>query len=647
MIKKKFLKHKAIIFLLVLALLLRFPWLYTTIEKDEGQFGYVAWRWMSGDSLYTELTDNKPPLLYILYSIPILLFGNGIIPIRILNNLLFLVSIIFFFKFIKNFFSKKIAIFSILFYIVFMNIPVFEGYLAMSESLLTPFLIMSVYFFERYISTKRIYFIFISSIFALISLLIKQQAIFIFLLLISGLFIYKERNKIKKTFFIILIPTIAILSIFFLDNQLFPNLFRRTWAELTLSSMGFASGYEHYGYNLLIIIEGSVLFLFFIIGLIKMFRSKRKERDYFLISWLFLASLFALVPPAYGHYYIFLIPPLAIFAGIGIIYSINTSQNKKLFALLTTALLLFTGALVIGHFPDSSLDTKYLRYGWSSLENYDQQIELAKFIKDTTKPTDEIFIFEWEPVIYWLSERLPPKSMGFSYSPRLAEWSYLRDILRKQKNLTKVIFLYEYEGIEEYFDFLSNKKIVYGVTVYEKNTNIDYCYLNLAYKTQDKSICGFISTSFLKQYCSALLSLDFYSCYNITRSTIRDRCLASIALEKKDNNICNRIKNKDFFDFCNSRLKGDLDYTSCVNSLGLEYGEKGAEYMCRRDYAISINGDIRQCDYIKDFDASFLCKERVTSDKTYCENISDKWIYASCMADATLDIDYCRNDKIE
>lgn len=105
-IKEFIKKNKVLILLIILALLLRFPWLYTTMEKDEGIFGYSAWRLLSGDG-YAKIRDDKPPLLYMLYAIPIYFFGNSIIPVRIFNNVLFVTSVIFFFQLTRHFFPKK------------------------------------------------------------------------------------------------------------------------------------------------------------------------------------------------------------------------------------------------------------------------------------------------------------------------------------------------------------------------------------------------------------------------------------------------------------------------------------------------------------------------------------------------------------
>lgn len=465
-------KYKIVLLLLLLALLLRLPWLYTIVHKDEGQIGYVAWRWMSGEHLYSELNDNKPPLLYVIYSIPILFFGNSIIPIRIWSNIFFLISIIFFFKLMEHAFSKKTASLSTLFYTVFMSIPAFEGYFALSEIFLTPFLMISIYSIVRYVSIKKTYLILVSSTCATISALIKHQSVFIFFVLISAFFLYKEKNKTKKIMFFILTPLAVLVFMCLFYNTSLYYFLRITWLTFFKSPFGLAAGYRYYPYNLTILAEGSILFLFSMMGLLRFIKSKKEKKTYFFLSWLFFAALFALIPPAYGRYYLFLIPPLAVFAGIGLNYSIDNYFNKKIFIALVAVLSLITGTLVANHFPDSNLNMGHFQYKYSGLESYDQQKRIAEYVKTTTKPADEIFVLDWEPVIYWMSERTPPKDLGFSQNPAWMDPSRLRWALEKQKNLKLVIFTRDLSFLEDYFYFLTNKKVIHGVIVYEMSQDI-------------------------------------------------------------------------------------------------------------------------------------------------------------------------------
>lgn len=686
--KKSF--SKALLLLILLALLLRFPWLYTTMEKDEGTFGYTAWRWASGDGLYVDLLDNKPPLLYLIYYAMIQLGGNSVIPVRIFNNLLFVASIIFFFKFTEHVFSKKNALFSTLFYIVFMNVPVFEGYLAMSEPLLIPFFIMSVYFFERYISTRKICFIFLSSIFALISLMIKQQAAFIFLILISGLFVCKEKDKLRKISFIILIPFATMLAIFLLDKPLFLNLLQRTWKQLAESPLGFSYGYEPFNYNFLIFLEGSVLFLFSVIGLIKVLKSEKERKDYFLLSWLFFALFSTLIPPAYGHYYVFSIPPLAVFAGTGLVYVIDSRQDKKLFFLIVAILLLITSRLVIGHFPDSKLNTGYLWWGWSSLESYDQQVRVAEFIRNTTSEDDRIFMSDWEPSLFWYSNRKPIYPANLTIAGcRAGDPNKNQDFvygLHPALRADKLILLGSAEKCYPFNPFLLvEPKKVYkmdNVEVWSDLTckdfdkteiDIDNYHLCKALVENEFSSCSNISNVSIQFKCYYFLALknnnfSIFLDYE-KRYTYKDSCYLRLSRKLGDVSLCENVSNP-LRDYCRGMVLGNASYCdklqlelfadreichqfvnwgknkifnldSCISIMRLKYSNTFLQNFYCRLFQKELTGDVKACNYIYGGEFAIFCMAFATDEEKLCYALEKDSMFNSCMAETTSNPNYC------
>ena len=77
------------------SLTIRLLWLFTPVVRDEGAVGYVAMVWSKGVLPYqAPMASVNPPLAYVLYLLPSAIFGNNIIPVRILNDALFIVSIV-------------------------------------------------------------------------------------------------------------------------------------------------------------------------------------------------------------------------------------------------------------------------------------------------------------------------------------------------------------------------------------------------------------------------------------------------------------------------------------------------------------------------------------------------------------------------
>src|SRR5947199_3288425 len=60
------------------ALLLRWPLASIPFERDEGEYAYIAQRWLRGDVPYRDAFDQKPPGTFAVYAVFFRLFGESI-----------------------------------------------------------------------------------------------------------------------------------------------------------------------------------------------------------------------------------------------------------------------------------------------------------------------------------------------------------------------------------------------------------------------------------------------------------------------------------------------------------------------------------------------------------------------------------------
>jgi 4-amino-4-deoxy-L-arabinose transferase-like glycosyltransferase len=93
-------KNGAILLILLAgSFFLRFPFFFRDyVDRDESTFILMAQSLVDGYLPYTQLWDLKPPLLFILFALPISIFGKSLIVIRIVGW--FTVSIISFFTYL-------------------------------------------------------------------------------------------------------------------------------------------------------------------------------------------------------------------------------------------------------------------------------------------------------------------------------------------------------------------------------------------------------------------------------------------------------------------------------------------------------------------------------------------------------------------
>ncbi|MFT5648335.1 MAG: hypothetical protein ACI976_003034, partial [Aureispira sp.] len=96
--------------LILFVLMVRFKLLSVPFERDEGGFAYIAYQMLEGKSLYLDLYEIKPPLLYLIYAFFITVFGHSIEGIHFGLLLFDVAYLITLFAFAKYFFDKTIAV---------------------------------------------------------------------------------------------------------------------------------------------------------------------------------------------------------------------------------------------------------------------------------------------------------------------------------------------------------------------------------------------------------------------------------------------------------------------------------------------------------------------------------------------------------
>ena len=147
-------KSFAFWFLVVVSLLFFFLRLPSLAEPywygDEGIYQTIALALNRGYTLYSQIWDNKPPLLYYTYA----LFGGDQFFLRLLSLTFGLASIVLFFRLaVQLFQERKAVIASTLGFTLLFGLPTFEGNIANAENFMLPFSIAAGYLV--YLATER------------------------------------------------------------------------------------------------------------------------------------------------------------------------------------------------------------------------------------------------------------------------------------------------------------------------------------------------------------------------------------------------------------------------------------------------------------------------------------------------------------
>lgn len=484
-----------LIIIILAFILLRIPSLIEPLwYGDEAIYQVIGDGLNSGRSLYSEIWDNKPPLLYYVYA----LANSDIFTIKFLSLIFGALSIIPLFFLSKKLFTNKLSYLTSIIYSLLFAIPILEGNIANAENfMLLPVITAGFLIYTNTIVNKpnaKIINIkyFTAGLLLGISFLFKIVAVFdlIAFLLFLGIYnynhhianknIYPKLKKIIKHTSIILsgfIIPVFLISIIYIFNGNFAAFIQSAFLENI--------GYVEYA-NTFIIPQGLLVLklLILITALIIIFRFGKSLSPSVLFIFLWFTfslwnSLFS--GRVWTHYLLTVLPVFALVAGL----LFSKSKPIRLISYFAIAITIYISNT---HFKlnDKSIQNSIQYYanfisyitGASSIDEYrrffDSDVHrdyaIAKYLKSNTTRTDNVFIWGNNPQIYHLAGKLPPGRYTVAYhiiqNPGAARETS-KDL---QISQPKYIVLLDTEP--EYPYSLNNYVYVYnikGARIYEKS----------------------------------------------------------------------------------------------------------------------------------------------------------------------------------
>lgn len=386
---------------------------------DEGIYKVIGAALASGRSLYSQIWDNKPPLLYLIYQ----LAQGELFYVRLLSLLAGIGSVIVFYLLTKRLLERKMSCYiATAVYAVIFAAPVIEGNIANAENFMLLPTILALYLLILNKGKNNLYLVG-SGILVSVAFLIKIVAVFDFLAFMSILLMakfsegetFKKRKilgflKEETTFAISFALPIILASIYFFVKGSFFDFYKAVFSQNV--------GYVGYG-NFFLFPMG---FLFLKIGLvifsvllILRYRKSLGLSGVIILTWLVFSvfnAMFSQRP--YAHYLLVMLPSISLLAGyildnrkigkvvffLGIIALIVLFQNFKVYKKVSGYYLNYAGFV----FDDKPIN-EYLSF---FDRNTPRDYEIARFIRLKTTEEEGIFIWSDSGQIYTLSGKLPP-----------------------------------------------------------------------------------------------------------------------------------------------------------------------------------------------------------------------------------------------
>lgn len=415
-----------VIFASFLFFLLRLPSLFEPLwYGDEGIYQVIGASLNNGKLLYAEIFDNKPPLLYWLYSA----LQSDQFTIRLSSLIFGVFSVAAFFLLSRRLFKSEKnnnipSITTFVFALLF-GLPTLEGNIANAENFMLLPILVAALLILNYKSQSLISHLWslISGLLLGMAFLFKIVAIFDFAAFFIFYFIINY-NSLKKHIIFppivigFLLPTVAV-SLFFILNNTFIDFIKAAF----VTNISYVS----YGNKI-----GSIPLLLFIkpvlLGVFTFYLfTKRKELSsttLFILLWLAFSlfnATFSQRP--YTHYLLVLIPSFSLMLGL-ILF--DKKNHKILVIFFIIALLAIAKVFGIPKFNKSinyyqnfisyiSGEKTMVRYQEFFDKNTPFDYEIARFIKPKIKKGDTIFVWGNNAQVYQLVGVVAPTKYIVAY----------------------------------------------------------------------------------------------------------------------------------------------------------------------------------------------------------------------------------------
>ena len=446
----------AIVAVLIAAAVIRGRLLAIPFERDEGEYAYIAQQMLKGVLPYESAYSMKLPGIYAVYAVILAVFGQTQTAVHLGLLIVNAATILIIFLFAKNLFGPLAGVASGCAYAIISLTAQVNGLMANAEHFVVLPALAGLLLIYKTNNERRYIRLLAAGLLLGLAFIIKQHGVFfavfgaIYLLYCD---LHQRRVQLKKAIVAQLVLAAGIVIPFGLTCLVLlkAGVFDKFWFWAFTYAREYATTVSLFNAWMLfkeqsrcIVAESPLIWFFALLGLFAVIIVRRYRQWAVFVLGLLLFSFLAVCPGFYfrGHYFVFLLPAVAILAGAGFA-SIDRMLSfiKKLSALGRT---IITGAIVLAiagyslyqqrtYLLDNPPDIVCrLIYG---VNPFPESPRIAEFIRDNSRPDDTIAVVGSEPQIYFYSKRRSASRYIYMY-PLMEGHNYAAEM---QKEMIKEI----------------------------------------------------------------------------------------------------------------------------------------------------------------------------------------------------------------
>ncbi|OGW75837.1 MAG: hypothetical protein A2Z72_04200 [Omnitrophica bacterium RBG_13_46_9] len=419
------------------------------LERDEGEYAYAGQLILQGVPPYMSAYNMKMPGIYAVYAVIMAIFGQTHTGIRLGLLVINIATIILIFLLGRRLLDSFAGIAASAYFAILSLSPSVMGVSANAEHFVIFAVIAGFLLLLRAVRSGPVTFFFWSGLFFGAAFVIKQHGGIFTIPAIIYLFseLWKRRPVIWPRIILICalflmgitIPFILTVIVLFLAGVFDKFWFWTfTYAREYASLMPFST--ENFIRTISWIIHPSLLiWSLAVIGLTALLWNRKMWPFSLFVGLFFIFSFLSVFPGFYfrPHYFILLLPAIAILGGIGT-SSIGRLLPAGRFLPLKRGIPVFLAAVAFLYpvyfqriflFEPNPATASRIMYG-SSLDPFPESPEIAKYIDKHTTKNDLIAVLGSEPQIYFYSKRR--SATGYIYMYGLMEEHKFADEMQRE-----------------------------------------------------------------------------------------------------------------------------------------------------------------------------------------------------------------------
>jgi len=393
-------------------------------ERDEGEYAYSAWLLRSEGVPYQDSFLQKPPLIVYTYLIGQIISPWAVWPPRVLAALfVILTSCLVGVVAVKEW-GKRIGIFSAFLFLPLVTFPPLTPFAANTEKFMILPLMGLVALFVYFKNRQEIWVYVLAGFLATVAVFYKPICLPVVLFIIIFWLIYLYRSKIVDNFTgllkpfllicgsgvvftsLLLLPFVKVLSDLFQEVFVFNFSYVGSFGDPLANLFGYLAKFFRYWWVLLLLLLG-----FF----------KGVPRNILYYFALLAFSLLAVFSTPIGHYYLMLMPFLALLCGALLSSFLKIFNDKQ--KNLGLVVVFFVICLVIlfpfrQQFFLSSAELSEWVYG--TVNPFGESQEVASHLAEVTNSDDLVFVAGSEPQIYYYAQRKSSSRFIITYPLNLS-----------------------------------------------------------------------------------------------------------------------------------------------------------------------------------------------------------------------------------